>query len=292
MGSHGGLDDLEGLAESGDLEHVETGSEEQVGELDGLLLQSRRRRDGGGGHDDDGSLTEGGPDQGISGASSQVLRVYMRTNRGGREGGTERGQGSSADVLFVRSHGSDKSGGEVRCGGIHQEGCGAYGQVGWIGWLENQGCCWSPSASVDSGSAVHMSAGSLSSVKLVLGSRSTPALAPLAIRELAAIRTGWGWADVSNGTAKADQGTRKQESKGEKRGGGPSRRCFGAPVKRKASQMGARLDRENALDWDRDMELGNLQVPKGPWLWLTDPCKPEQLSGYTVSWHGTVHGAP
>jgi hypothetical protein len=38
VGGHGGLDDLEGLAQSGDFEHVEAGAEEQVGELDGLLL--------------------------------------------------------------------------------------------------------------------------------------------------------------------------------------------------------------------------------------------------------------
>lgn len=36
---HGGLDDLEGLAEGGDLEHVEASAEKQVGELDGLLLK-------------------------------------------------------------------------------------------------------------------------------------------------------------------------------------------------------------------------------------------------------------
>jgi len=39
VGGHGGLDDLERLAEGGDLEHVEPGAQEQVGELDGLLLQ-------------------------------------------------------------------------------------------------------------------------------------------------------------------------------------------------------------------------------------------------------------
>jgi hypothetical protein len=41
VGGHGGLDDLEGLAEGGDLEEVQTGAEQQVGELDGLLLQGR-----------------------------------------------------------------------------------------------------------------------------------------------------------------------------------------------------------------------------------------------------------
>lgn len=65
VGGHGRLGDLEGLTERGDLEHVEAGSQQQVGELDGLLLQlvrlvgrhrgrGRRRhgRDGrDGGHD-------------------------------------------------------------------------------------------------------------------------------------------------------------------------------------------------------------------------------------------------
>ena len=39
VGGHGGLYDLEGLAEGGDLEEVEAGAEEEVGELDGLLLE-------------------------------------------------------------------------------------------------------------------------------------------------------------------------------------------------------------------------------------------------------------
>lgn len=50
--SHGGLDDLERLAEGGDLEEIETGAEQQVGELDGLLLERllrQRRRHGSGG---------------------------------------------------------------------------------------------------------------------------------------------------------------------------------------------------------------------------------------------------
>ena len=69
MGRHGGLGDLQGLTEGGDLEHVEPGAQEQVGELDGLLLQLGRLggRGGGGdggGHDfcgccDKGALTKG-----------------------------------------------------------------------------------------------------------------------------------------------------------------------------------------------------------------------------------------
>lgn len=54
MRGHGGLDDLQGLTESGDLKHVETGTQEQVRELDGLLLELLVRRGrhgaGGGGH--------------------------------------------------------------------------------------------------------------------------------------------------------------------------------------------------------------------------------------------------
>jgi hypothetical protein len=66
VGGHGGLGDLEGLAEGGDLKHVEAGSEEQVRELDGLLLQVGRRsgRDGrgdGGGHDLAVAVCEEGP---------------------------------------------------------------------------------------------------------------------------------------------------------------------------------------------------------------------------------------
>lgn len=53
---HGGLDDLQGLAEGGDLEQVQTGAQEQVGKLDGLLLElgrlgSRERGGNSGGHD-------------------------------------------------------------------------------------------------------------------------------------------------------------------------------------------------------------------------------------------------
>jgi len=42
VGSHGGLHDLERLPEGGDLEQVQTGAEQQVAELDGLLLQRGR----------------------------------------------------------------------------------------------------------------------------------------------------------------------------------------------------------------------------------------------------------
>lgn len=51
VGSHGSLDDLEGLTQGGDLEHVETGAQEQVGKLDGLLLERLRSRAGRGGGD-------------------------------------------------------------------------------------------------------------------------------------------------------------------------------------------------------------------------------------------------
>jgi len=46
VGGHGGLHDLERLAEGGDLEQVQTGSEQQVAELDGLLLERRSADDG------------------------------------------------------------------------------------------------------------------------------------------------------------------------------------------------------------------------------------------------------
>lgn len=86
VGSHGGLDDLKRLAEGGDLEHVEAGSEEQVGELDRLLLQlllrKRSRHGGDGGHDDGGELTGGGPDQGKEGASSLRLEWEKRRAEG------------------------------------------------------------------------------------------------------------------------------------------------------------------------------------------------------------------
>jgi hypothetical protein len=67
VGRHGGLDDLQGLTEGGDLEQVQTSAKQQVGELDGLLLQLLRRgrdRGDGGGHDwvgvtSKGALTKG-----------------------------------------------------------------------------------------------------------------------------------------------------------------------------------------------------------------------------------------
>lgn len=71
VGRHGGLDDLQGLTKSGDFEQIETGAEQQVGELDRLLLDLARRlgdresRDGGGGGHDvagvalRGALTKG-----------------------------------------------------------------------------------------------------------------------------------------------------------------------------------------------------------------------------------------
>jgi len=69
VGSHGGLGDLQGLAEGGDLKHVEPGAEEQVGELDGLLLQLGRLggRDGGdsGGHGLTDVATKGALTKGI-----------------------------------------------------------------------------------------------------------------------------------------------------------------------------------------------------------------------------------
>lgn len=52
VGSHGGLHDLERLPEGGDLEQVQTGAEQQVAELDGLLLE--RCRDGDAGSSGDG----------------------------------------------------------------------------------------------------------------------------------------------------------------------------------------------------------------------------------------------
>lgn len=51
VGSHGGLDDLQRLAERRHLKQVQAGAQEQVGELDGLLLQLVARGgagDGGG----------------------------------------------------------------------------------------------------------------------------------------------------------------------------------------------------------------------------------------------------
>lgn len=73
IGSHGGLDDLQGLAQSSDLKQIEAGSEEQVGELDGLLLQLPGDGcwGGGGGHDDGGLGT-------VKGALTKGDRVLLR----------------------------------------------------------------------------------------------------------------------------------------------------------------------------------------------------------------------
>ena len=83
VGGHCGLDDLEGLAEGGDLEHVETGTKQQVGELDGLLLQLLGLANGGGQGGSGGHVGSrrvsclsrglGGPDQG--------RRVLLRGER-------------------------------------------------------------------------------------------------------------------------------------------------------------------------------------------------------------------
>ena len=70
VGGHLGLKDLEGLAEGSDLEEVQTSAEQQVGELDGLLLQMRIPNgsgnvcDGNHGFGDDDC--DEGPDQGRS----------------------------------------------------------------------------------------------------------------------------------------------------------------------------------------------------------------------------------
>lgn len=89
MGSHGGLGDLQGLPEGGDLEHVEPGAQQQVGELDGLLLQLGRlgSRGGGdsGGHDSANVANKGGPDQGS--------RVLLRGRTEGRGVGGARNAG-------------------------------------------------------------------------------------------------------------------------------------------------------------------------------------------------------
>lgn len=68
VGGHCGLDDLERLPECGHLEHVKTGTQKQVGELDGLLLQLLfpigTSDIGGCDHGDRFRLLKGGPDQG------------------------------------------------------------------------------------------------------------------------------------------------------------------------------------------------------------------------------------
>lgn len=54
VGRHGRLHDLQRLAQGRDLEHVQTGAQQQVGELDGLLLElacaAHARGGRGGGH--------------------------------------------------------------------------------------------------------------------------------------------------------------------------------------------------------------------------------------------------
>lgn len=91
VGSHGGLDDLEGLAQSGDLEHIEAGSEEQVGELDGFLLQlflrARSRNGGDGGHDDGGSVDgEGALTKGLGCFFAGFKRSALGCDRNGLAG--------------------------------------------------------------------------------------------------------------------------------------------------------------------------------------------------------------
>lgn len=92
VGGHGGLGDLERLAQGGDLEHVETGAQQQVGKLDGLLLQLLRfcagrgrrdgRSDGGrvGDHDCFGDYRKRGPDQGnrvLLRRKGKIVRNYV-----------------------------------------------------------------------------------------------------------------------------------------------------------------------------------------------------------------------
>lgn len=83
MRGHRGLGDLERLAERRHLEHVQSGTQQQVGELDGLLLQLLGLGGGPGGGDcgDHGSLTvlfRWGPDQGSN--------VLLRGEEGGGNG--------------------------------------------------------------------------------------------------------------------------------------------------------------------------------------------------------------
>lgn len=183
----------------------------------------------------------------------------------------------------MRSHGSARSGGEVWCSGL-QEGCGAYGQVGWTGLLQSQGCCWSPSASVDSGSAVHMSAGSLSSVKLAQGSRSIPALAPWGSTEPAAIRTGWSWAGVSNSAAKAERGTQnngQNEEAVDDDASGTNGVVWTVDVGVLADQKQKALDQDIELAHQEGCSDGAWarEPPDAKGQALVDPCKPEQLAG-------------
>lgn len=74
MSRHGGLGDLQGLSEGGDLEHIEPGAQQQVAELDGLLLElgglGGRGGDDSGGHDEAGVAVKGALTKGRTGASS------------------------------------------------------------------------------------------------------------------------------------------------------------------------------------------------------------------------------
>lgn len=76
VGSHGGLGDLEGLAQGGDLKQVEAGAEKQVGELDGLLLELLRgRRSGSDGCGRHGELGL----RGEVGRKEKMSKMLLRT---------------------------------------------------------------------------------------------------------------------------------------------------------------------------------------------------------------------
>jgi hypothetical protein len=87
--SHGGLQNLQRLPKSRDLEQVQTSAEQQVAELDGLLLE---RSGGGDGRHVDlggGCLSNGyvaGPRQegGFVACARREMRVYGRGGGGGR----------------------------------------------------------------------------------------------------------------------------------------------------------------------------------------------------------------
>lgn len=64
---HSRLQDFQRLAESRDFEHVQSGTQEQVAELDGLLLELRRLL--GGRHAWFGGVEGNGPDRGRWAAS-------------------------------------------------------------------------------------------------------------------------------------------------------------------------------------------------------------------------------